>query len=83
MTQLGATQEHVQGFRSVYKSEPSSTISVPLDSPNITHINCYTDPDTNKDFVLWEDIQQVFDKALFIRNKAKMLPFVRGRDYRV
>ncbi|KAF9541638.1 hypothetical protein EC957_002879 [Mortierella hygrophila] len=83
MTQKDTTQEHVQGFRSVQKSEPHSTTSVPLDSPNITHIDCYTDPETNKDFILWEDIQQAFDEALFVRNKTKMLPFVRGNDHRV
>ncbi|KAG0052883.1 hypothetical protein BGZ89_003060 [Linnemannia elongata] len=83
MQQADSTQEHVQGFRSVHKSEPHSTISVPLDSLNITHIDCYTDPDTQKDFVLWEHIQQVFDEALFVRNKTKMLPFVRGEDHRV
>ncbi|KAG0056125.1 hypothetical protein BGZ90_005587 [Linnemannia elongata] len=83
MTQTSITQEHVQGFRSVRKSEPHSVTSLPLDSPNITHIDCYTDPDTNKDFILWEEIQQVFDEALFVRNKTKMLPFVRGKDYRV
>ncbi|KAF9131317.1 hypothetical protein BGX30_013140 [Mortierella sp. GBA39] len=82
MTQKDTTQEHVQGFRSVQKSEHSTT-SVPLDSPNITHIDCYTDPDTNKDFILWEDIQQAFDEALFVRNKTKMVPFVRGKDHRV
>lgn len=83
MTQIGATQERVQGFRSVYKSEQHSTTSAPLDSTNITHIDCCTDPDTNKDFIFWEDIQQAFDQALFVRNKTKMLPFVRGKDYRV
>ncbi|KAG9062195.1 hypothetical protein KI688_006527 [Linnemannia hyalina] len=83
MAQKDSTQEHVQGFRSVQKSEPHSTTSVPLDSPNITHIDCYTDPDTNKDFILWEDIQQAFDEALFARNKTRMLPFVRGKDHRI
>ncbi|KAF9290291.1 hypothetical protein BGZ88_007391 [Linnemannia elongata] len=83
MTQTSITQEHVQGFRSVRKSEPHSVTSLPLDTPNITHIDCYTDPDTNRDFILWEEIQQVFDEALFVRNKTKMLPFVRGKDYRV
>ncbi|KAK3817142.1 MAG: hypothetical protein JOS17DRAFT_778530 [Linnemannia elongata] len=83
MTQIGTIQDHVQGFRSVYKSELHPTTSVPLDSPNITHIDCSTDQDTNKDVIFWEDIQQAFDKALFVRNKTKMLPFVRGKDYRI
>ncbi|KAF9147283.1 hypothetical protein BG015_011100 [Linnemannia schmuckeri] len=83
MTQIGAaTQEHVQGFRSVHKSEPPSTTSAPLDSANIIHIVCHTDPDTNKDFILWEDIQQAFDDALFVRDKTKMISYVKGKDYK-
>ncbi|KAG0080600.1 hypothetical protein BGZ90_011867, partial [Linnemannia elongata] len=82
MLQADITQEHVQGFRSVHKSQPPSTISVPLNSPEVVHIDCYTDPDTNKDFVLWEDIQQAFNEALYVRNRAKMLPFAKGKDLR-
>ncbi|KAG0065731.1 hypothetical protein BGZ89_007988 [Linnemannia elongata] len=76
------TQEHLQGFRSVHKSELPSSTSVPFDSPKITHIGCYTDPDISMDFILWEDIQRVFDKALFVRNKTKIMSFVIGKDYR-
>lgn len=82
MLQADITQEHVQGFRSVHKSQPPSTISVTLNSPEVVHIDCYTDPDTNKDFVIWEDIQQAFNEALYIRNRAKMLPFAKGKDLR-
>ncbi|KAF9271596.1 hypothetical protein BGZ88_005885, partial [Linnemannia elongata] len=82
MLQADITQEHVQGFRSVHKSQPPSTISVPLNSPEVVHIDCYTDPDTNKDFVLWEDIQQAFNEALYVRSRAKMLPFAKGKDLR-
>lgn len=80
MIQLCAIHEQVQGFRSVNKGEPYPTISEPLDSPNITHINCYTDPDTNKDVIFWEDIHQAFDEALFVRSNTNLLPFVRGKD---
>ncbi|KAF9112730.1 hypothetical protein BGX30_007211, partial [Mortierella sp. GBA39] len=77
-----AVQEHVQGFRSVHESHPPSTTTVPLNSPKVVHIDCYTDPDTNRDFILWEDIQQAFSKALSVRNRTKVLPFAKGKDLR-
>ncbi|KAF9290288.1 hypothetical protein BGZ88_007388 [Linnemannia elongata] len=83
MLQADLTQEHVQGFRPIHKSQPPSATSVPLNSPEVVHIGYYTDPDTNKDFIFWEDIQQAFDEALSVRNTTKVLPFVRGNDYRV
>lgn len=82
MQQADTTQEHVQGFRSVHRSQPPSTTSVPLDSPEVVHIECYTDPDTNKDYILWEDIQQAFYDALSVRNRTKVLPFAKGKDLR-
>ncbi|KAK3817115.1 MAG: hypothetical protein JOS17DRAFT_820495 [Linnemannia elongata] len=82
MLQVDITQEHVQGFRSVHKSQPPSTISVPLNSPEVIHIDCYTDPDTNKDYILWEDIQQAFNEAMSVRNRTKMVPFAKGKDLR-
>ncbi|KAF9147285.1 hypothetical protein BG015_011102 [Linnemannia schmuckeri] len=77
---VDATREHVQGFHSVHKSQQPSTTSIPLDSPDVIHIDCYTDPNTNKDVILWEDIQQAFDDALCVRHKTKVLSFVKGED---
>ncbi|KAF9899428.1 hypothetical protein EC991_008913 [Linnemannia zychae] len=68
--------DHVQAFRSVHKSQPSSTTSAPLDSLNITHIDCLTDPETQKNFILSEDI---FDGALLVRDKTKMLPYLKDQ----
>ncbi|KAG0373375.1 hypothetical protein BGX24_011773 [Mortierella sp. AD032] len=73
---------HVQAFRSVHKTQKPSTTSAPLDSDDVTLIDCHSDPYTNKDFILWEDIQQVFDEALFVRDKTKMVAFLKGPDYR-
>lgn len=83
MQQTDITQDHVQGFRSIHRSQPPSTFSVPLNSLEVVHIGCYTDPDTNNDFIFWEDILQAFNEALSVRNRTKVLPFVRGKDYRV
>ncbi|KAK3817129.1 MAG: hypothetical protein JOS17DRAFT_396037 [Linnemannia elongata] len=82
MQQADITQEHVLGFRSVHKRQSPSTTSVPLVSPEVVHIDCYTDPDTNNDFVFWEDIQQAFNEALSVRNRTKMLLFLREVDYK-
>ncbi|KAF9134814.1 hypothetical protein BGW39_005724 [Mortierella sp. 14UC] len=46
------------------------------------HIDYNTGLDTQEDFILWGDIQQVFEEALFIRQRTKMVPFVKGSDYR-
>ncbi|KAK3820645.1 MAG: hypothetical protein J3R72DRAFT_479877 [Linnemannia gamsii] len=74
------TLNHVQAFRHVHKSQKPST-SASLDSSDLIFIDCHTDPKTHKDFVLWADIQQEFDKALLVTHKTKMLPFLKGPDY--
>ncbi|KAF9900244.1 hypothetical protein EC991_007697 [Linnemannia zychae] len=83
MQQPDTTSDNVQAFRSVHKSQKLSTIAV-VDPDDIIYIDCHTDPDNSqKCFILWEDIQQAFESALFVRDsKAKMLPFVKGMDYR-
>ncbi|KAF9900246.1 hypothetical protein EC991_007699 [Linnemannia zychae] len=82
MSQPDITLDHVQAFRSVHKSLPPSTISAPLDSIDITHIDCHADPASEREFILWEDIQQAFDGALLVRYKTKMISFLKGPDYR-
>ncbi|KAG0250772.1 hypothetical protein BGZ95_007104, partial [Linnemannia exigua] len=72
---------HVQAFRSVHKSQKPSIVSAPLDSDNVTLIDCHTDPKTHKSFILWDDIRKEFDEALLVTHKTKMLAFVKGPDY--
>ncbi|KAF9134813.1 hypothetical protein BGW39_005723 [Mortierella sp. 14UC] len=76
-----AAEEHVQGFRAVHKSFKPSTVTF-VDPDDIIHIDCYTDPNTHKDFILWDDIQQAFEEAQFVRHKTRMLPYLKGPDYR-
>ncbi|KAK5829574.1 hypothetical protein F5H01DRAFT_408933 [Linnemannia elongata] len=80
MIQSGTTPGNVQGLRSVLNSLPPSTTSAPFDAPDVVHIDCYTDPKTQKDFILWEQIQLAFSNALFVRNNTNMIPFMRGED---
>ncbi|KAF9900243.1 hypothetical protein EC991_007696 [Linnemannia zychae] len=78
-----ATSDSVQAFRSVHKSQRPSTVAV-VDPDDIAYIDCHPDPDNSqKSFILWGDIKQAFESALFVRDsKAKILPFVKGKDYR-
>ncbi|KAF9090913.1 hypothetical protein BGX29_011225, partial [Mortierella sp. GBA35] len=76
-----APQERLQAVRSVHKSQrPSSVVHV--DTDDVFYIDCHIDPDTKKEFVLWDDIVQAFEGALHVRHKARMVPFVKGDDLR-
>ncbi|KAH7036132.1 hypothetical protein BKA57DRAFT_496917 [Linnemannia elongata] len=81
MLQAHIPNDHTQGFRAIHKTQRPSTFTH-IDPDDIIFIDCHTHPDTNRDFILWEDIQQAFEEALFVRHKAKMLPFVKGTDLR-
>ncbi|KAF9921931.1 hypothetical protein FBU30_008008 [Linnemannia zychae] len=81
MIQSDDADEHVQGFRAVHRSWKSSALPA-VDPDDVVHIDCITDPDSKNDCVLWDDIQQAFNGAIFVRNKTKMLPFMKGQDLR-
>ncbi|KAK3817147.1 MAG: hypothetical protein JOS17DRAFT_778533 [Linnemannia elongata] len=44
--------------------------------------NCYRDPDTHKEFVLWEDILLAFKDAVHVRHGSRVVPFSKGADFR-
>lgn len=73
------TQKHpnVQAIRAVSRTSRPSTPN----PDDIIYIQVYTDPETKNQFVLWDDIRQVFDDALHVRHHAKALPFLKGADY--
>lgn len=71
------TFSNLQAMRSVTRDSRPST-------PNpgeIVYVEVYTDSETRDQFVLWDDIRQVFDDALHVRHQAKALPFLKGTDY--
>ncbi|KAK3833595.1 MAG: hypothetical protein J3R72DRAFT_424865 [Linnemannia gamsii] len=75
-------QEHIQAFRSVDKSIQPST--VPLATPEeVIHVDTQFDPETRKDIVLWEDILLAFKNAELVRQKTKVVPFLKGNDFNV
>lgn len=71
----------VQGFRGVHKSYKPSTLTH-IDPDDIIHINCYTDPETHINFILWDEIKQVFEEALFVKCGSNLHPYLKGADFR-
>lgn len=82
MLQEAIPQEQIQALRSVDKSVHPN--SVPLATPDeIYHVETQVDPDTQKDIVLWDDILQAFKDAVQVRHKTKVVPFLKGKDFRM
>ncbi|KAG0269597.1 hypothetical protein BGZ95_002012, partial [Linnemannia exigua] len=50
---------------------------------DIVFVDSQHDPATLKEVVLWDDVIQAFNDALHIRHKAKVVPFLKGADFRV
>ena len=69
----------LQALRSVNKNICSLT---PADPDDIIYVDCHQDPDTKKDFVLWEDILVAFHDADHVRHHSRVVPFLKGADYR-
>lgn len=72
-------QELTQAMRAVDKHLPLSSIP-PAYPDEIFYVECHIDPETEKDVVLWDDIP--FQYALQVRHKAKVVPFLKGKDLR-
>ncbi|OAQ26368.1 HCP-like protein [Linnemannia elongata AG-77] len=82
MTQGDDPQEQVQAMRSVNKGvSPNSIPPATLDE--IYHVETLKDPDTQKEFIFWDDIVQAFDNAVQVRHKTRVVPFLRGTDHRI
>ncbi|KAF9540315.1 hypothetical protein EC957_004393 [Mortierella hygrophila] len=71
----------VQAVRSVNKDQAPSSIA-PAQPDEIFYVDCHTDPETLRPVVLWDDILQAFDNAVRIRDKARVVPFLKGGDLR-
>ncbi|KAF9271704.1 hypothetical protein BGZ88_005723, partial [Linnemannia elongata] len=69
----------LQALRAVNKNSRALTAADPDD---IIYVDCHQDPDTNKDFVLWEDILVAFHHAVHVRDHTRVVPFLKGADYR-
>ncbi|KAK3840008.1 MAG: hypothetical protein JOS17DRAFT_769574 [Linnemannia elongata] len=75
------SQERVQAMRSVEVHRAPNSVP-PVTPDEIYHIDIQLDPETQKEVVLWEDIQQAFRNAVQVRNKTRVVPFLKGKDLR-
>ncbi|KAK3847198.1 MAG: hypothetical protein J3R72DRAFT_187593 [Linnemannia gamsii] len=75
-------EERVQAIRSVNRNTPPTEVSSARPE-EIYYVDCQVDPVTQKEFILWDDILQAFEDGVHVRNKAKIVPFLKGPDYRV
>jgi hypothetical protein len=66
-------------MRAVDRHLPLSSIP-PAHPDEVFYVECHTDPETNKEVVLWVDIP--FQYALQVRHKARVVPFLKGKDLR-
>lgn len=73
------TLPNLQALRSVNKNNRPLT---PTDPDDIIYVDRHQDPETKKDFVLWEDILVAFHDAVHVRHHARVVPFLKGADYR-
>ncbi|OAQ29636.1 HCP-like protein [Linnemannia elongata AG-77] len=46
------------------------------------HITTHQDPSSGKHIVLWADILQVFRSALYLQHGQRVLPFMKGNDFK-
>lgn len=71
----------LQPIRPAYNTPPPYTHDTAADS-DVIHVTIYQDPATGKDIVFWEDILVVFKGALNIRQGTRVIPFLRGNDFK-
>ncbi|KAF9542485.1 hypothetical protein EC957_001927 [Mortierella hygrophila] len=82
MLQRDSPQEQIQALRSVIRGVPPN--SIPPASPDeIYYVETQLDPHTQKEFIFWDDIVQAFDNAVQVRQKARVIPFLRGKDHSI
>ncbi|KAG0275942.1 hypothetical protein BGZ96_003552 [Linnemannia gamsii] len=77
--QRNTPEGHVQAFRSVDKSILPSAVP-PATEEEVIHIDTQLDPETQKEIVLWDDILQAFKNADVVRNKTRVVTFLKGKD---
>lgn len=74
-------QQQVQAVRAVNKDLPPTSVT-PARPEEVYYVDTHPDPETQKPVVLWDDIHQAFDNAVQIRDRARVVPFLKGADLR-
>ncbi|KAG0376628.1 hypothetical protein BGX24_007459 [Mortierella sp. AD032] len=55
----------------------------PLGSSKVYYITTHSDPSSsNKSIILWNDILVVYPNALFIQHDTRVIPFLKGKDFK-
>ncbi|KAG0249736.1 hypothetical protein BGZ95_007433, partial [Linnemannia exigua] len=67
---------------SVQEVGPGAGTGQPLSQAPVVYVDLHIDPFTRNEFVLWEDIQLAFEGALHVRHLARVVPFLKGPDFR-
>ncbi|OAQ31470.1 hypothetical protein K457DRAFT_17177 [Linnemannia elongata AG-77] len=78
---------HLQPLRPAYTHNTTSPPPPYTDNsptnPDVVQVTIYQDPATGKEIVFWEDVLVAFKGALSIRQGARVLPFLRGSDFKI
>ncbi|KAK3820545.1 MAG: hypothetical protein JOS17DRAFT_755928 [Linnemannia elongata] len=76
---------HLQPIRPAYTytTSPPPPYTDSPKSPDVVQVTIYQDPATGKEIVFWEDVLVAFKGALSIRQGARVLPFLRGSDFKI
>ncbi|KAF9932108.1 hypothetical protein FBU30_008922 [Linnemannia zychae] len=77
--EISTCEDQVQAVR-VY--EQGQSASPPISTSEIVYLTCYTDEVSGKVIVLWDDILAAFSNVVHVRHGARILPFVKGNDFK-
>ncbi|KAG0272414.1 hypothetical protein BGZ96_005325, partial [Linnemannia gamsii] len=77
-----STNERTQPVRRVYENEELSSNTAIASLSKVYYLECHFDDISGKDIILWEDILGAFKDVLQVRAGAKILPFLKGRDFK-
>ncbi|KAF9929055.1 hypothetical protein FBU30_001898 [Linnemannia zychae] len=84
MTQ-GEIQENGQALRAVIKGTHPAPITsdIATTEDDIVYVDSRYDPATQQEVVLWDDVVLAFNDVLHVRHKARIVPFLKGSDFRI
>ncbi|KAF9102139.1 hypothetical protein BGX29_004913 [Mortierella sp. GBA35] len=54
----------------------------PVGMNKIYYITTHFDPSSGKNILLWSDILVVYRNAIFVQHESRVLPFLKGKDFK-
>ncbi|KAF9120582.1 hypothetical protein BGW39_011262, partial [Mortierella sp. 14UC] len=73
------SDENIQAVRRVYEIDHLNT---PASLSKIFHLGSHFDEVSGKDIILWDDVQAAFKDVVHVRSGTKILPFLKGRNFK-